>query len=306
MDECGCYCAYRSFIRGGDSMNITTILVSLGLTLVAAPLVGGFLTGIERKINARLQNRIGPPVLQPFYDVLKLIGKKKQISNKIQIISVYFYLVSAIISLFLIISGQDLLVMIFVLAMGSISFILGAFSVRSPYNQVGAQRELLQVISYEPLLVFYIIGVFLKTDSFLVSSIMKMDQPLLLTMPLFLPALIIVMVIKLRKSPFDIAASHHAHQEIVRGITTELSGRYLALVEITHWFELIIVLMLISLLWATNIWIGIAIALASYFVVSVIDNITARLTWRLMVKFTWIICVPLTIINIAVLYLLKK
>ena len=44
--------------------------------LVCAPLVGGFLAGLDRKISARMQGRVGPPVLQPFYDVLKLTEKE--------------------------------------------------------------------------------------------------------------------------------------------------------------------------------------------------------------------------------------
>ncbi|MGZ3635594.1 MAG: NADH-quinone oxidoreductase subunit H, partial [Syntrophales bacterium] len=44
------------------------------LTLVGAPIVGGLLFGIDRKITARMQGRYGPPIIQPFYDFIKLLG----------------------------------------------------------------------------------------------------------------------------------------------------------------------------------------------------------------------------------------
>ena len=49
--------------------------------LVAGPLLGGLISGLDRIITARLQSRIGPPVLQPFYDVIKLLGKEKMFST---------------------------------------------------------------------------------------------------------------------------------------------------------------------------------------------------------------------------------
>jgi formate hydrogenlyase subunit 4 len=50
--------------------------------IICAPLIGGILTGIDRKITARMQSRVGPPVLQPFYDVLKLFGKQNLTVNR--------------------------------------------------------------------------------------------------------------------------------------------------------------------------------------------------------------------------------
>ena len=55
-------------------MNYTDTLFSAALAL-AAPLIGGVLVGLDRKLTARMQERVGPPLAQPFYDVLKLWGK---------------------------------------------------------------------------------------------------------------------------------------------------------------------------------------------------------------------------------------
>jgi formate hydrogenlyase subunit 4 len=279
-----------------------TPLVILG-TLVLAPVVGGLLMGIDRKLSARMQGRVGPPVVQPFYDLIKLFSKEALVSTKMQLVSVYLYLTSVVLSVVMLVLGQDLLVLLFVLALGSVSLILGAFSVRSPYSQLGAYRELLLLLSYEPLLALFVVGVYLATGSFMVRDIFRMEQPLLLTLPLFAVTQILVLAMKMNKSPFDISSSHHAHQEIVRGILTEFSGPYLGVIELTHWYELVLLLGMTALLWANNLWVGAALAIGSYFVVNVIDSITARMTWRWTLRVGWGIGIPLAVINLMMVYL---
>jgi ech hydrogenase subunit B len=281
--------------------------MDFGLVIVAiviAPLVGGFLFGVDRKVTARLQNRVGPPIEQPFYDVMKLFSKSRIVANKSQLIYVYVYLVSVVLSLVLVVLRQDLLVMVFVLALGSVALILGGFSVKSPYSQLGSHREILQMLAYEPLLMLVVVGIYLKTGSFMVGSILTLTQPLLMTLPLLLIVMLVVMGIKLRKSPFDLSTSHHAHQELVKGILTEYSGPYLALIELTHWYELMLLLGLIALFWAPNLLIGAAIALVCFLIEIVIDNIVARMTVGWMVRFSWTFGLGLAVTNLAVLYVL--
>ncbi len=279
-----------------------TPLVILG-TLIIAPLVGGLLMGIDRKLSARMQGRIGPPIVQPFYDLIKLFAKDALVSTKMQLVSVYLYLTSVVLSVVMLVLGQDLLVLLFVLALGSVSLILGAFSVRSPYSQLGAYRELLLLLSYEPLLALFVVGVYLATGSFMVRDIFRMEQPLLLTLPLFGVTQILVLAMKMNKSPFDISTSHHAHQEIVRGILTEFSGPYLGIIELTHWYELVLLLGMTALLWANDLWIGAALAVGSYFIVILIDSVTARMTWRWTLRVGWGVGIPLAVINLMMVYL---
>lgn len=279
-----------------------TPLVILG-TLVIAPLVGGLLMGIDRKLSARMQGRVGPPIVQPFYDLIKLFAKDALISTKMQLVSVYLYLTSVVLSVVMLVLGQDLLVLLFVLALGSVSLILGAFSVRSPYSQLGAYRELLLLLSYEPLLALFVVGVYLATGSFMVRDIFRMEQPLLLTLPLFGVTQTLVLAMKMNKSPFDISTSHHAHQEIVRGILTEFSGPYLGIIELTHWYELVLLLGMTALLWANDLWIGAVLAVGSYFIVILIDSVTARMTWRWTLRVGWGVGIPLAVINLMMVYL---
>ncbi len=280
-----------------------TDLIIVVLTIVLSPIAGGLLTGLDRKITARMQNRMGPPLLQPFYDFFKLIGKESITVNQTQIVFVISHLFFSIASVVLVALQQDLLMIIFILAFSGVSLIVGAMSVRSPYSKIGAQRELLQMLAYEPVLVFMTIGVYLTTDSFKISSIFEQDKPLLYTLPLVFVAFLFILTIKLRKSPFDFSTSHHGHQELIKGLTTEFSGPQLAIIELTHWYDLVLLMALISLFFAQPIWVGILIALASYFLEIVIDNVSARVTWRWMLKTAWIVGIGTALTNIIWLYL---
>lgn len=283
-------------------MNTTLLVV---LAIVLAPIIGGLISGIDRKITARVQGRFGPPILQPFYDVFKLFGKEKFITNKVQIVWVITYLFFAMLSFVMFVLGQDLIAIIFVLTVGGGAVVMGALSVRSPYSQIGSQREILQMLAYDPLLLIAVVGMYVVTGSFKVSEIaqwqMTNSTPLLYLLPLVFIVLVEVLTIKMRKSPFDISACHHGHQEIVRGVHTEFSGPYLALIEIAHWYELMLVLGFVALFFASNWVIAAGLVLAMFILEIILDNVTARLTWRWMLKSAWGVGIILCVINIVAL-----
>ncbi len=282
--------------------NILIVIV----TLIAAPIIGGILSGLDRKITARMQNRMGPPILQPFYDFFKLFGKERITVNQTQMVYVLGYLLFAVTSLIMLVFKQDFLMLIFVLTFSNLSLVIGAMSVRSPYSKIGAQREIIQMLAYEPVLLMMTVGIYLLTKSFMIESVFAYDQPLLFKLPLVFLAFLYVLTIKLRKSPFDFSTSHHGHQELVKGLTTEFSGPQLAIIEMTHWIDLVLLLGMVSLFFAQPLWVGILLALASYFLELVIDNISARVTWRWMIKVTWLIGIGAALTNIIWLYAKMK
>lgn len=270
--------------------------------VILAPIVGGLLTGLDRRITARLQSRMGPPLLQPFYDVFKLLGKAPRATNSWLIFSAYMYVVASALAVLIFFMGGNLLLLFFVLTVGAVFQVVGAVCVPSPYSQVGAQRELLLMLAYEPILILVFVGFSMCTGSFMLADVFKHQGPLLLKMPLLFLALGYALTIKLRKSPFDISASHHGHQELVRGVQTEYSGPYLALIEIGHWFDLVLILGLCALFWHTSL-IGMALlVVASLFTEIVIDNITARLTWQWMLRKSLLIGMGLALVNLLWLY----
>ncbi|MGE5552900.1 MAG: respiratory chain complex I subunit 1 family protein [Betaproteobacteria bacterium] len=284
-------------------MAYDSLLITLGVLLVA-PLVGGLLTGFDRWLTARLQGRVGPPVWQPFVDLVKLWHKDRLTVNVVQVLYANAFLLFVAAALIELALGHDLLMLLFTLAFGTISLVLGGFSVRSPYSRIGAQREIIQLLAYEPLLVLLVVGIYLRTGSFLVSRVASLSQPLLPSLPLIFLGYLFVLLIKLRKSPFDLATSlHHPHQELVKGILTDYSGPYLGLIELAHWYELALLLGLAGLFWATSLWAAVGVALLSYVAVILIDNLSARVTWTWMLRFVWQAGLGLAAINVIWLYL---
>ncbi|MDQ7789058.1 MAG: complex I subunit 1 family protein [Eubacteriales bacterium] len=277
----------------------------LGLAMAAfmlAPVVGGLLTGIDRKLSARMQGRIGPPILQPFYDFFKLWGKDTLVTTRENLIWAWGYLLLTMVAVFMFFFQQDLLIIFFVLAFAGACLIFGAFSVRAPYSHLGAHREILQMLAYEPILLLAAVAVFLKTGTFMITGVFEFGEPLLPYLPLTFVAILIALGIKMRKSPFDISACEHAHQEIVRGVYTEYSGRHLALITLTHWFEIVLILGFITLFWAQPLWIGLLIALGVFVLELIIDNISARLKWSWMLGVSWVVGIGFIIANMVLIY----
>lgn len=276
------------------------VLVLLGL--VAAPVAGGLVAGLDRRVTARVQSRFGPPVLQPFYDVAKLLGKEAMIVNTWQVFCALMYLLGAVLSVVLLFLQSDLLLIFFVQAIGALFLVFGALSTPSPYSQVGAQRELLQILTYEPLLILVFVGMYMVTGSFQISDILAHQQPLLYRLPLLFIVLGYALTIKLRKSPFDFSTSHHGHQELVKGVTTEYSGPYLAVIEVAHWYETVLLLGFVALFWATSFWGMLALLMGTYFLEILIDNTMARMTWRWMLVYVLLAGLVLSLINLSWLY----
>ena len=273
------------------------------LAIFAVPFIGAFLVGLDRKLTARMQSRIGPPLLQPIYDVIKLLHKEPIVVNRVQIICAGLHLIFMVLCVVLLALGQDMLMALFILAFSTISLILGGMSVRSPYSRIGSQREIMQMLSYEPILILMLVGIYLINDSFMARDILASGKPLLLSLPLIFPAFLMVMAIKLQKSPFDFSTSHHGHQEIIKGITLEYSGPFLAILEITHWYEIFLLFFIITMFWATSIPVGLLIAAVCFFCEILLDNIMARLTWPWMLRFMWTVALGLAVTNVLWLYI---
>ncbi len=278
----------------------TAVLAVCGL--LAGPLLGGIFSGLDRILTARLQSRIGPPLLQPFFDVIKLLSKEMVIVNVWQAFCAYVYFAATSIALVLFFVQSDLLLILFIQAVGAIFLVVGALSSTSPFSQIGAHRELLQILSYEPLLVLVVVGIYLETGSFRLSQILAWEEPLLLKLPFLFVALGFALTIKLRKSPFDLSTCHHAHQELVKGLLTDYSGPLLGLTEIAHWFEIVLLLGFCALFWATS-WMGMVVLVAAtYFVEVLVDNAAARMNWRWMLGYVWAMGLGLSVVNLIWLY----
>jgi ech hydrogenase subunit B len=283
-------------------MNTSDILMAI-IVLIGAPIIGCLASGIDRIITARLQGRVGPPILQPYYDVRKLLSKDNMIVNPSQNLYVVVYLVFIILSLLMLVFKQDILMIIFVYTVSSIALIVGGMSTGSPYARIGSSREIMAILAYEPILILYALAIYLLTGTFKLSAVTDASTPMLVYTPLIFIAMIVVLNIKVKKSPFDYSTSHHGHQELVKGMTTEYSGPGFAGIEIAHFYEYVFLTGLIFVFWAVNPLIGAIISIIAYLLVIVIDNITARVYWQWMLKLSWSVLLIISIVNIAFLYL---
>ena len=290
-----------------NCLNIPHCPLVAVILIVLAPIFGALLAGVDRVLTARAQGRIGPPILQPIYDTIKLIRKEPILVNRVQVIYAYLHLAFMILALVLLVFGQDSLMFLFVFAFSTLSLVLGGMCVRSPYSRIGSQREIMLMVAYEPILILLMIGLYMANNhSVLLSAPMSASKPMLFTLPLLFVAFLVVLAIKLQKSPFDIATSHHAHQEIVKGLTIEYSGPYLAILEIAHFYETALLFFFIMLFWAAPLWIGAVLAVLSFFLMIVVDNAFARLTSMWTFKFMWTSALVLAVTNVLWLYYVSK
>ena len=276
------------------------IIIAVAFVLLA-PILGGLLSGLDRKLTARMQSRVGPPILQPFYDFIKLWVKEPFIANRFQPMLAFGYFAFLMTGIALLAFKEDLVHIIFTITLADMCLIISAYNSMSPYSNLGARRELLGVLSYEPIIFLTAMSIQIVTGSFLVEEIFLYGQPLLFVLPAAFIVQILVLIIDMKKSPFDVSASGHAHQELVRGVYTEFSGYTMALIEIGHWTKVVFMVSLISLFWAQNLLVGVVLALSLWFITIIIDQVYPRLDWKAMLKTSWTLGFLLILANIVAL-----
>ncbi len=277
--------------------------------IVLGPLLGCLLSGIDRKITARMQRRRGPSIFQVFYDLRKLFSKEMIAVNNIQLFLNLSYLVFLVIAGAMLFGGMDILMCLFILSLADMFLVIAASSDSSPYANMGAGREMIQMMAYEPLTLLIAVGFYLTTGSFHVGDIVSMPVSAVVFMPGMLLGFMYTAAIKFRKSPFDLSTSHHAHQEMVKGITTEMSGTTLAIMNIAEYYELILILGIFGLFIVNEHWwswpIAVVVCLAIYFLEILWDNATARLNWKKVLYSCWLVTLLAGGLNLLILMLIK-
>lgn len=277
--------------------------------LILAPFLGALLDGVDRIISARIQRRKGPGLLQPFYDLGKLFSKEMIAVNDVQFLLNLSYLVILMIAGCMLFAGADLLMVLFILSTADMFLIMAASSDSSPYANMGASREMLQMMAYEPLTLLIAVGFYLTTGSFQVSDIIRADTSAVLWMPGLLVGFMFTAAIKFRKSPFDLSTSHHAHQEMVKGLTTEMSGTTLAIMNIAEYYEMVLLFGIFSLFFINSTWwswiVAILICGVIFFMETLWDNISARVKWKTLLYSCWVVTLVAGGVNILILMLDK-
>ena len=278
--------------------------------LVFSPFIACLFSGVDRIVTARMQGRRGPKLMQPWYDIVKLFSKESTSVNDIQKILVMAHCFFAIFSGAIFFAGGDVLLVLFALTMAEVFLILAAYSVNAAYSEIGAQRELLQMMAYEPMTLLTAVGFYLSTGSFRVDEIINTELPLVIKMPGFFIGFCFILIVKFRKSPFDLSTSHHAHQELIKGLTGDLSGPGYGFSELAELYEEILMLGIAGLFFITSdpisfLWAFIAIVLIM-FCMSLIDNIFPRVKWEVLLKTAWLITLFAGGVNLVILSYIGK
>ncbi|MFA9397802.1 MAG: respiratory chain complex I subunit 1 family protein [Clostridiaceae bacterium] len=295
---------------------------------------GLLLSGIDRKLVARMQRRIGPSILQPFYDFFKLFGKDniipRQASKIAFLMAPFLGLVSVVvISLFIPVFGftfvgntADIIVILYLITIPALALIIGGSSSSSPFASVGISREMVTMLSYELPLVLIFLAVGKKAGmamngnvTFSLAEIAKYQSTvgLMISNWALIPAAIAFLMIipaEVGVVPFDVA---EAETEICEGPLVEYSGIYLALYKLTQSTKMIIMgSLFIALFFGgagfNNIFLNIPLLLISVILVimvsvSFVRSIVGRIKVEQTLKFFWTVPTVLSLISIILVYL---
>ena len=223
-------------------------VLNVGLVLLVAP----FFQGVLRKVTARIQSRQGPPLPQPYFDLLKLLGKEDIESGEspvMQRFAVYLSLATVLTLACLVPMGfaapmnsaGDVILLIYLLTLCGICTLLAGLAAGSTYSLVGISREMMSMITLEPLFAIAIIVGALHTHSLRLDTVLNGSVYATAGVPFSGLIMLVVILMSfqafVQRVPFDIS---EAETELMEGPLMEYSGPKLALFKYAHMAKLVI------------------------------------------------------------------
>ena len=293
-------------------------------------LAGMLLCGIDRKLVAKMQKRVGPPILQPFYDFFKLCGKETIIpasASKTTFLMAPLVGLAALVVIQLFIpvfsfsafSGMaDVIVILYLLLIPAMSIILGGAASGSPYAGVGLSREMVTIISCELPLVLVLLAVAKTVGSAMgtglcfslsdIAAYQAMNGSLITRLSMIPAAAAMLLIIpgETGNHPFDAA---EAETEICEGLLAEYSGAPLGVFKLSHAIKMLTLTSLFVTLFLGGLGTGI-VALDGIILfllcvvltavsISFVHAITARLKIEQIFKFYWTLVTGLALISLV-------
>ena len=135
----------------------------------------------------------------------------------------------------------------------------------------------------------------MTTGSFEVSSIFDYGTPLLYKLPLAFVALLMILPIKLKKSPFDVA---EGHQEVVGGAEIEYSGIFYEFLYTAKWLDYVFCYALVYLFAGQDYILGTGLVIGTFLFINALDNSTARVNYKQMLRFALAVALPIAFVNL--------
>jgi len=212
------------------------------LTTILAFVVGMFYGGFSRKIIARVQNRVGPPVWQNFLDVLKLLFKKTSVRYGLMHHFAPLWMITMSITTLMFIPvlkdglffsnlnfSGDLIFLLYIMVFGPLGMALGAGSTGNPNSAMGVSRGLTQMVGFEIPWVMALVALMIQYKTTSVTGLMDIQSQsgtwMMFSSPFAFLAALLAMPGMFRYSPFDIVG---APQELASGPVSEFGGKYLS------------------------------------------------------------------------------
>lgn len=222
--------------------------LNVALLLALAPL----LHGVMRRVTARIQSRQGPPLLQPYFDLLKLLGKEDIESGEtpgMQRFAAWLSLATVMAIACLLPMGWgaplnlagDLILLIYLLTLCGVSTLLAGMAAGSTYSLIGVSREMMAMLTLEPLLAMALMVGALHAGTLRLDAVLNGSVYTSASVPWSGLIMAGVMLLSLQafaqRAPFDIA---QAETELMDGPLVEYSGPKLALFQYAHMARLVI------------------------------------------------------------------
>lgn len=283
-------------------MNLLTALARLlffpGL-LFAVP-AAWFILWIERKSVALMQQRIGPPFLQPMFDFIKLLGKSTPQRSGVDGFLLRLWPLLAVSAaatatgLLPVLPSQggfqgDLIFLIALLEIPAICMIAAGFTSRSLFGEIGAAREAVLTVAYNVVFLLAILSIAASQHTFRLEALAQL--PITPLRYIGLIAILICLPAKLHVNPFSLP---NAEQEIYSGPMTEYAGVELAMWQLSHGLEWVASCGLVATLAVPqfpslplNLAVFLAASLVIALLLSLVNAATARLAIDTTVRFYW-------------------
>ena len=224
-------------------------LVNVVIVLAVAPLFHGIL----RKVTARIQSRQGPPIRQPYLDLLKLLGKEDIESGEAPVLQRFAaYLPLAVLLLVACLvpmgfkaplSGAgDAILLVLLLTLSGICTLLAGTASGSTFSLIGINREMMAMMTLEPLFAVAIVMSALHKNSFQLDNVLSGaiyygPSGLALSGVIMLVVMLLAFQAFVGRVPFDIS---EAETEIMEGAMLEYSGPKLALFQYANMAKLVV------------------------------------------------------------------
>ena len=226
--------------------------LSGGMNIVLVLALAPFFEGILRKVTAKVQSRQGPPIWQPYYDLLKLLGKEDIESGESPAMQRFasWLSLAAILTLAVLVpmgttpplsGAADAYLLISLLTLCGVSTMLAGLAAGSTYSLLGMSREMMSLMTLEPLMAVAVVVSMVHTRSMRLDAVLNGSAYLQAGLPLagilMLGVAIFAFQALIGRLPFDIA---EAETELMEGSMVEYSGPKLALFKFTHMAKLVV------------------------------------------------------------------